>query len=77
MSKDMMPGSSSISRHRGGRRGAAVGASATTGWLLAGGNDSFDWFKDRVKRPRYVVDSAPSSRCGDPRDATGASRSAR
>lgn len=26
------------------------------GWALAGGNDSFDWFKDRVKRPRYVVD---------------------
>jgi xanthine dehydrogenase YagS FAD-binding subunit len=26
------------------------------GWLLAGGNDSFDWFKDRVKRPRHVVD---------------------
>jgi xanthine dehydrogenase YagS FAD-binding subunit len=26
------------------------------GWLLAGGNDSLDWFKDRVKRPRHVVD---------------------
>jgi xanthine dehydrogenase YagS FAD-binding subunit len=26
------------------------------GWALAGGNDSLDWFKDRVKRPRYVVD---------------------
>lgn len=26
------------------------------GWALAGGNDSFDWFKDRVKRPRYVVE---------------------
>lgn len=26
------------------------------GWAVAGGNDSFDWFKDRVKRPRYVVD---------------------
>ncbi len=25
-------------------------------WALAGGNDSLDWFKDRVKRPRYVVD---------------------
>jgi xanthine dehydrogenase YagS FAD-binding subunit len=28
----------------------------TDGWALAGGNDSFDWFKDRVKRPRTVVD---------------------
>lgn len=26
------------------------------GWALAGGNDSFDWFKDRAKRPRHVVD---------------------
>lgn len=26
------------------------------GWALAGGNDSLDWFKDRIKRPTYVVD---------------------
>lgn len=26
------------------------------GWLLAGGQDSFDWFKDRAKRPRAVID---------------------
>src|SRR5690606_35141969 len=25
-------------------------------WVLAGGLDSLDWFKDRVKRPRVVVD---------------------
>ena len=22
------------------------------GWVLAGGLDTFDWFKDRIKRPR-------------------------
>ena len=27
-----------------------------SGWALAGGNDSLDWFKDRVKRPTAVVD---------------------
>lgn len=27
-------------------------------WVLAGGLDSFDWLKDRVKRPRAVVDLA-------------------
>ena len=33
-----------------------------SGWALAGGNDSLDWFKDRVKRPSAVVDlSGPSS----------------
>jgi len=25
-------------------------------WVLAGGLDSFDWLKDRIKRPRHVVD---------------------
>jgi xanthine dehydrogenase YagS FAD-binding subunit len=25
-------------------------------WVLAGGMDSFDWLKDRIKRPRVVVD---------------------
>ena len=26
------------------------------GWVLSGGLDSFDWFKDRIKRPTAVVD---------------------
>jgi xanthine dehydrogenase YagS FAD-binding subunit len=26
------------------------------GWVLAGGLDSFDWLKDRIKRPKVVVD---------------------
>ena len=25
-------------------------------WVLAGGHDSFDWLKDRIKRPKTVVD---------------------
>lgn len=25
-------------------------------WILAGGLDSFDWLKDRIKRPSYVID---------------------
>jgi len=25
-------------------------------WVLAGGMDSFDWFKDRIKKPKAVVD---------------------
>jgi xanthine dehydrogenase YagS FAD-binding subunit len=28
----------------------------TGAWVLAGGMDSFDWLKDRVKRPSVVVD---------------------
>src|ERR1700690_1912604 len=25
-------------------------------WVLAGGLDSFDWLKDRIKRPPFVID---------------------
>jgi len=25
-------------------------------WVMAGGLDSFDWFKDRIKKPKVVVD---------------------
>jgi xanthine dehydrogenase YagS FAD-binding subunit len=28
----------------------------TDAWVLAGGLDSLEWFKDRIKRPRVVVD---------------------
>jgi xanthine dehydrogenase YagS FAD-binding subunit len=31
----------------------------STAWVLAGGLDSFDWLKDRVKRPGVVVDLSP------------------
>src|SRR5262244_300249 len=26
------------------------------GWIIAGGYDSLDWFKDRAKRPEAVID---------------------
>jgi len=26
------------------------------GWVLAGGQDSYDWFKDRAKRPKALID---------------------
>ena len=25
-------------------------------WVYAGGKDSLDWFKDRVKKPKAVID---------------------
>src|ERR1700681_4931037 len=25
-------------------------------WIMAGGLDSFDWLKDRIKRPKVLVD---------------------
>ena len=26
------------------------------GWIMAGGLDTFDWLKDRIKRPQFVID---------------------
>jgi xanthine dehydrogenase YagS FAD-binding subunit len=33
-----------------------LGRFGEDGWAMAGGNDSLDWFKDRIKRPKQVVD---------------------
>ncbi|HSH76079.1 MAG TPA: xanthine dehydrogenase family protein subunit M [Longimicrobiales bacterium] len=40
-------------------------------WVLAGGLDSFDWFKDRIKRPRVVVDLGGIEELHGIRDAQG------
>jgi len=37
----------------------ALGLTARYGsdaWVLAGGLDSFDWLKDRIRKPKYVID---------------------
>ena len=33
-----------------------LGRYGSDAWVMAGGLDSFDWLKDRIKRPSYVVD---------------------
>ena len=35
---------------------ALIGRYGKDAWVLAGGMDSLDWFKDRVKKPKVVVD---------------------
>lgn len=40
-------------------------------WVLAGGLDSFDWLKDRIKRPRHVVDLSGIAELKGIRDANG------
>src|SRR5215831_18942310 len=40
-------------------------------WVLAGGLDSFDWLKDRIKRPRYVIDLSGASDLKGVREANG------
>jgi xanthine dehydrogenase YagS FAD-binding subunit len=40
-------------------------------WVLAGGLDSFDWLKDRIKRPKVVVDLSQISGLSGVREANG------
>ena len=50
----------------------------TDGWLLAGGQDSYDWFKDRAKRPDGADRPHRHRRAqGHPRDREAGSKSAR
>jgi len=40
-------------------------------WVLAGGLDSFDWLKDRIKRPKAVVDLSQIKELTGVREASG------
>jgi xanthine dehydrogenase YagS FAD-binding subunit len=40
-------------------------------WVLAGGLDSFDWFKDRIKRPSAVIDLGAIPELTGIRDSEG------
>src|SRR5215471_8753380 len=41
-------------------------------WVLAGGLDSFDWLKDRIKRPKSVVDLSQIKDLAGIREVNGA-----
>ena len=55
MSRDMMP---SFELYQPDTVENAIKLAKDTdgAWLLAGGQDSYDWFKDRAKRPEAVID---------------------
>ena len=40
-------------------------------WVLAGGLDSFDWLKDRIKRPKVVVDLSQTTGMTGVREVNG------
>jgi len=40
-------------------------------WIFAGGLDTFDWLKDRIKRPRYVVDLGGLAELKGVRESSG------
>jgi len=43
----------------------------TDAWVLAGGLDSMDWLKDRIKRPKVVVDLSQIKELVGVREASG------
>jgi xanthine dehydrogenase YagS FAD-binding subunit len=50
---------------------ALVDRHGSYGWVLAGGLDSFDWLKDRIKRPPHVVDLSGVTELKGIREANG------
>jgi xanthine dehydrogenase YagS FAD-binding subunit len=56
MSKDMMPAFELFQPDTVDGAVELLRDAGASGWAIAGGNDSLDWFKDRVKRPGRVVD---------------------
>lgn len=56
MSKDMMPAFELYQPDTVDGAIELLSEAGEGGWALAGGNDSLDWFKDRIKRPSVVVD---------------------
>ena len=54
--KDMMPGFELYQPMQLDDALALLGRYGKDGWKMAGGNDSLSWFKERVKRPKAVID---------------------
>lgn len=55
MSRDMMP-SFELYQPDSVEGAAKLATDIEKSWLLAGGQDSYDWFKDRAKRPEALID---------------------
>ena len=56
MTKDMMPSFNLFQPTDIESAISLLSKAGEKGWAMAGGQDSLDWFKDRIKRPETVVD---------------------
>ena len=54
--KDMMPGFELYQPTQLDDALALLDRYGKDGWKMAGGNDSLSWFKERIKRPKTVID---------------------
>ena len=56
MSRDMMPSFELLQPTKLADALSLLDSRGNDIWKMAGGNDSLDWFKDRIKRPKAVMD---------------------
>jgi xanthine dehydrogenase YagS FAD-binding subunit len=56
MSNDVMPNFELLQPNKLADALSLLGSRGKDIWKMAGGNDSLDWFKDRAKRPKVVMD---------------------
>ena len=54
--RDVMPSFELLQPTSVAEAESALQQHAPDAWVLAGGLDSFDWLKDRIKKPRTVID---------------------
>src|SRR6202050_5488857 len=54
--RDVMPAFELLQPNSIAEAHRLIGENGSDGWVLAGGLDSFDWLKDRIKRPKTVID---------------------
>lgn len=54
--RDVMPGFELLQPDSIAEAHRLIGQNGSKGWVLAGGLDSFDWLKDRIKKPKTVID---------------------
>jgi xanthine dehydrogenase YagS FAD-binding subunit len=54
--RDVMPAFDLLQPNSIAEAQSLLEQNGSDGWVLAGGLDSFDWLKDRIKRPKTVID---------------------
>ena len=54
--RDVMPAFELLQPNSIAEAQSLLEQNGSDGWVLAGGLDSFDWLKDRIKRPKTVID---------------------
>src|ERR1700723_2043838 len=54
--RDVMPALELLQPNSIAEAHRLIGENGSDGWVLAGGLDSFDWLKDRIKKPKTVID---------------------